>query len=342
MHSMLINNITDKHNRPFNYLRISVTDRCNFRCTYCMPKEIFDSSYKFLKKQDLLSFEEIVKIIKELELFGLNKIRLTGGEPLLRKNLEQLIRKIKLETNIKHLALTTNGSLLTQKKAKLLQDAGLDSVTISLDSLSSNINKKLNPLNDNKNVINSIYTALDTFNFVKINIVVMKNINDSEIFRIIDKFKDTDAEIRFIEFMDVGETNGWNINKVIKSEDLIEKISKKFNIKKEPTVLDSTSQKWKLLGYKSSIAFISSISKPFCNACNRGRLSADGKFYTCLFSTNGHNLLQTIRNSQQSNALGNLFSSIWSNRLDKYSLIRNLNKDIKVNISKIEMSYIGG
>ena len=339
---MLINNITDKHSRPFNYLRISVTDKCNFRCTYCMPKEIFDSGYKFLEKQDLLSFEEIVRIIKELESFGLNKIRLTGGEPLLRKNIEELIHKIKTKTNIKHLALTTNGSLLTQKKVRLLQEVGLDSITISLDSLNSDINKRLNPLNDDKNVVDSIYTTLDIFNFVKINIVVMKDVNDSEVFKIIDKFKDTNAEMRFIEFMDVGETNKWNINQVIKSEDLTKRIAKKFKIKKELSVLGSTSEKWKLLDHQSSIAFISSISKPFCNTCNRGRLSADGKFYTCLFSTNGHNLLQIIRNSHEPNVLKNLFFSIWSNRLDKYSLIRSLNKDIKINTSKIEMSYIGG
>ena len=339
---MLINNITDKHSRPFNYLRISVTDKCNFRCTYCMPKEIFDSGYKFLEKQDLLSFEEIVRIIKELESFGLNKIRLTGGEPLLRKNIEQLIYKIKTKTNIKHLALTTNGSLLTQKKVRLLQEVGLDSITISLDSLNSDINKRLNPLNDDKNVVDSIYTTLDIFNFVKINIVVMKDINDSEVFKIIDTFKDTNAEMRFIEFMDVGETNKWSINQVVKSEDLAKRIAKKFKIKKELPVLGSTSQKWKLLDHQSSIAFISSISKPFCNTCNRGRLSADGKFYTCLFSTNGHNLLKIIRNSHEPNVLKNLFFSIWSNRLDKYSLIRSLNKDIKINTSKIEMSYIGG
>ena len=339
---MLINNITDKHSRPFNYLRISVTDKCNFRCTYCMPKEIFDSGYKFLEKQDLLSFEEIVRIIKELESFGLNKIRLTGGEPLLRKNIEELIHKIKTKTNIKHLALTTNGSLLTQKKVRLLQEVGLDSITISLDSLNSDINKRLNPLNDDKNVVDSIYTTLDIFNFVKINIVVMKDVNDSEVFKIIDKFKDTNTEMRFIEFMDVGETNKWNINQVIKSEDLTKRIAKKFKIKKELSVLGSTSEKWKLLDHQSSIAFISSISKPFCNTCNRGRLSADGKFYTCLFSTNGHNLLQIIRNSHEPNVLKNLFFSIWSNRLDKYSLIRSLNKDIKINTSKIEMSYIGG
>jgi len=337
-----MNNITDKHSRPFNYLRISVTDKCNFRCTYCMPKEIFDSGYKFLEKQDLLSFEEIVRIIKELESFGLNKIRLTGGEPLLRKNIEQLIYKIKTKTNIKHLALTTNGSLLTQKKVRLLQEVGLDSITISLDSLNSDINKRLNPLNDDKNVVDSIYTTLDIFNFVKINIVVMKDINDSEVFKIIDTFKDTNAEMRFIEFMDVGETNKWNINQVVKSEDLVKRIAKKFKIKKELPVLGSTSQKWKLLDHQSSIAFISSISKPFCNTCNRGRLSADGKFYTCLFSTNGHNLLKIIRNSHEPNVLKNLFFSIWSNRLDKYSLIRSLNKDIKINTSKIEMSYIGG
>jgi cyclic pyranopterin phosphate synthase len=307
-----------------------------------MPKEIFDSGYKFLEKQDLLSFEEIVRIIKELESFGLNKIRLTGGEPLLRKNIEQLIYKIKTKTNIKHLALTTNGSLLTQKKVRLLQEVGLDSITISLDSLNSDINKRLNPLNDDKNVVDSIYTTLDIFNFVKINIVVMKDINDSEVFKIIDTFKDTNAEMRFIEFMDVGETNKWNINQVVKSEDLVKRIAKKFKIKKELPVLGSTSQKWKLLDHQSSIAFISSISKPFCNTCNRGRLSADGKFYTCLFSTNGHNLLKIIRNSHEPNVLKNLFFSIWSNRLDKYSLIRSLNKDIKINTSKIEMSYIGG
>ena len=221
--------INDKLKRSFEYLRISLTDRCNYRCSYCMPKDIFNADYKYLKKSELLTFEEILSFIKALKAFDIKKIRLTGGEPLLRRNIENLINGIK-DTGINEVALTTNGSLLSFNKAKLLKQNGLDGVTISLDSLRCSTNKKINPYSNLSKVIDSIYIATDVFGYAKINVVIMNNVNSNEIFDIVDKFKNFNVEIRFIEFMDVGETNEWNLDRVYSSERIHRDISKYFSL----------------------------------------------------------------------------------------------------------------
>jgi len=333
--------INDKLKRSFEYLRISLTDRCNYRCSYCMPKDIFNADYKYLKKSELLTFEEILSFIKALKAFDLKKIRLTGGEPLLRRNIENLINGIK-DTGINEVALTTNGSLLSFSKAKLLKQNGLDGVTISLDSLKCSTNKKINPYSNLNKVIDSIYIATDVFGYSKINVVIMNNINSNEIFDIVDKFKNFNVEIRFIEFMDVGETNEWNLDRVYSSERIFRDISKYFSLIKLTDELSSTSTKWQLNGYNAKIGFISSITQPFCGSCNRARLSADGLFYTCLFASQGYNVLDALRNSSDVNKLQNDIENVWIRRIDQYSALRKSSRQDNEHKSKIEMSYIGG
>jgi len=333
--------INDKLKRSFEYLRISLTDRCNYRCSYCMPKDIFNADYKYLKKSELLTFEEILSFIKALKAFDLKKIRLTGGEPLLRRNIENLINGIK-DTGINEVALTTNGSLLSFSKAKLLKQNGLDGVTISLDSLKCSTNKKINPYSNLSKVIDSIYIATDVFGYSKINVVIMNNINSNEIFDIVDKFKNFNVEIRFIEFMDVGETNEWNLDRVYSSERIFRDISKYFSLIKLTDELSSTSTKWQLNGYNAKIGFISSITQPFCGSCNRARLSADGLFYTCLFASQGYNVLDALRNSSDVNKLQNDIENVWVRRIDQYSALRKSSRQDNEHKSKIEMSYIGG
>tara|TARA_B100000945_G_C20412594_1_gene613371 strand:- start:408 stop:1415 length:1008 start_codon:yes stop_codon:yes gene_type:complete len=333
--------INDKLKRSFEYLRISLTDRCNYRCSYCMPKDIFNADYKYLKKSELLTFEEILSFIKALKAFDLKKIRLTGGEPLLRRNIENLINGIK-DTGINEVALTTNGSLLSFSKAKLLKQNGLDGVTISLDSLKCSTNKKINPYSNLSKVIDSIYIATDVFGYSKINVVIMNNINSNEIFDIVDKFKNFNVEIRFIEFMDVGETNEWNLDRVYSSERIFRDISKYFSLIKLTDELSSTSTKWQLNGYNAKIGFISSITQPFCGSCNRARLSADGLFYTCLFASQGYNVLDALRNSSDVNKLQNDIENVWIRRIDQYSALRKSSRQDNEHKSKIEMSYIGG
>ena len=333
--------INDRLKRPLEYLRISLTDRCNYRCSYCMPKDIFNTDYKYLKKTELLTFEEILSFVEVLKTFNLKKIRLTGGEPLLRRNIENLVVRIK-DLGINQVALTTNGSLLSLNKAKLLKENGLDGITISLDSLKCSTNKKINPYSNLSRVIDSIYIATDIFGFAKINVVIMNNINSNEIFDIVDRFKNLNVEIRFIEFMDVGETNEWNLDSVYTSERIYNDISKYYILSKLKDEFDSTSTKWQLEDYAARVGFISSITQPFCGSCNRARLSADGFFYTCLFASHGYNVLERLRKSSDTLELEHDIKNIWSKRTDQYSVLRKTSRHKNDHGSKIEMSYIGG
>ena len=333
--------IDDKLKRPLEYLRISLTDKCNYRCSYCMPKDIFNADYKYLKKSELLTFEEILSFIEILTTYNLKKVRLTGGEPLLRRNIENLIIRIK-DLGISQVALTTNGSLLSFNKAKLLKENGLDGVTISLDSLKCSTNKIINPYSNLSKVIDSIYIATDIFGFAKINVVVMNNINSNEIFDIVDRFKKLNVEIRFIEFMDVGETNEWNLDKVYSSQKICKDISKYFSLSKLTDESSSTSSKWQLKDYAAKIGFISSITQPFCSSCNRARLSADGYFYTCLFASHGYNVLKVLRYDSDLHRLQDDIKNIWTKRTDQYSNLRKSTRQNTTHKSKIEMSYIGG
>ncbi|MBT3548879.1 MAG: GTP 3',8-cyclase MoaA [Gammaproteobacteria bacterium] len=334
--------IKDKLNRKFEYLRISVTDKCNYRCIYCMPKDIFGSKYQFLRKSELLSYEEIIKVAKTLKPFGLKKIRLTGGEPLLRKNIERLINGLKKDALIEKVMITTNGSLLTKNKLIALKENGLDSITISLDSLSQRVGNIMNPINNSNFVSEAINDVIDIFGSVKINMVVMKEINDKEIIPMINRFIDKKIELRFIEYMDVGESNNWSLENVFTSKETKSIIGKYFNLKKLPDLIDSTSEKWSIDDHTLNVAFISSISKPFCSECNRGRLSANGNFYTCLFSGKPYNFSNYFRNEESSLSFDNYFKQVWSNRNDQYSQLRLITKPNKDKSNKVEMSHIGG
>jgi cyclic pyranopterin phosphate synthase len=333
--------VNDKLSRNFKYLRISVTDKCNYRCSYCMPKDIFGKDHQFLQKSELLTYEEIIEVVKVLKGYGLEKVRLTGGEPLLRKNIELLVKGLKDLALVNEVSITTNGSLLDLDKINLLKNNGLDTITISLDSLSQNITDELNPTNNNiSKVMNAIDDALKIFGFLKINMVVIKNKNSHEIIDMVKKFLHKNIELRFIEYMDVGESNNWGLENVLTSKEAMDIIGENYSMSKIAVKKDSTSEKWQLDGYPLSIAFISSISKPFCSNCNRGRLSADGRFYNCLFSDTGYDFTNYIRNKGLS--LGDYFEKIWLSRNDQYSQLRFTKKIIKNKKNKVEMSYIGG
>ncbi len=333
--------INDRLSRNFKYLRISITDKCNYRCSYCMPKDIFGKDHQFLQKSELLTYEEIIEVVKILRRYGLEKVRLTGGEPMLRKNIELLIKGLKDDALVNEVSITTNGSLLDHDKIRLLKTNGLDAITISLDSLSQDITDELNPTNNNiLKVLNSIDNALKIFGTLKINMVVIKNKNSHEIIDMVKKFLHKNIELRFIEYMDVGESNNWDSENVFTSKEILDLIKEHYSMSKIVVKKDSTSEKWQLDEYPLSVGFISSISKPFCSNCNRGRLSADGKFYTCLFSDTGYDFTNYIRNNNLS--LGEYFEKIWLERNDQYSQLRFTKKIIKNKKNKVEMSYIGG
>ena len=333
--------INDRLSRNFKYLRISITDKCNYRCSYCMPKDIFGKDHQFLQKSELLTYEEIIEVVKILKRYGLEKVRLTGGEPMLRKNIELLIKGLKDDALVNEVSITTNGSLLDHDKIRLLKTNGLDAITISLDSLSQDITDELNPTNNNiSKVLNSIGNALKIFGTLKINMVVIKNKNSHEIIDMVKKFLHKNIELRFIEYMDVGESNNWDSENVFTSKEILDLIKEHYSMSKIVVKKDSTSEKWQLDEYPLSVGFISSISKPFCSNCNRGRLSADGKFYTCLFSDTGYDFTNYIRNNNLS--LGEYFEKIWLERNDQYSQLRFTKKIIKNKKNKVEMSYIGG
>ena len=333
--------INDRLSRNFKYLRISITDKCNYRCSYCMPKDIFGKDHQFLQKSELLTYEEIIEVVKILKRYGLEKVRLTGGEPMLRKNIELLIKGLKDDALVNEVSITTNGSLLDHDKIRLLKTNGLDAITISLDSLSQDITDELNPTNNNiSKVLSSIDNALKIFGTLKINMVVIKNKNSHEIIDMVKKFLHKNIELRFIEYMDVGESNNWDSENVFTSKEILDLIKEHYSMSKIVVKKDSTSEKWQLDEYPLSVGFISSISKPFCSNCNRGRLSADGKFYTCLFSDTGYDFTNYIRNNNLS--LGEYFEKIWLERNDQYSQLRFTKKIIKNKKNKVEMSYIGG
>ena len=302
---------SDMLSRKFEYLRISVTDRCNYRCSYCMPSEVFNNNYSYIAQNKILTYEEIIHLCSILNKIGLKKIRITGGEPLLRKNIDKLVYKLKTESGIDNVSMTTNGSLLTDSKLKKLKSSGLDSITLSLDTLDS---KKITKINGTKKHfdLDMVLAGIEKyFTTVKTNTVVIKNINDDEVLDIVNKLSVLRSEIRFIEYMDVGESNNWNFSKIIPSQELFELINSKYELSVIKTDKSSTSKKWALKNTDSSVGFISSITEPFCNDCNRARLSVDGKIYTCLFATEGHDIKKIIRASRNDQDILDYFYNLW-------------------------------
>jgi len=338
----------DTRGRPLRDLRISVTDRCNFRCTYCMPKEIFDKDYPYLSHDELLSFEEITRLTTIFASLGVEKIRLTGGEPLLRKNLEVLIEMLaKIRTTADQpldLTLTTNGSIL-RKKAAALKAAGLHRLTISLDGLNDDIFKKMNdvdfPVTD---VLDGITAAQEAgFTNLKVNMVVKKGTNDQEIINMAKHFKGSGVTLRFIEFMDVGSSNGWDMSQVLSSQEVANRIHAVFPIEPiEANYHGEVAQRWRYLDGSGEIGFISSVTQTFCHECTRARISTDGQLYLCLFANEGFDFKTLLRSGRSDLEIANAIMSTWSGRNDHYSEIRGSNTVGSNSARKVEMSYIGG
>ena len=333
------NKIFDQLSRSFEYLRISVTDRCNYRCNYCMPSDIFNKNYKYISHSNILSYEEIIYISKLLQRIGLKKIRITGGEPLLRRNIDKLVYKLKYEAGIENISMTTNGSLLSEDKILSLKKSGLDSITLSLDTLIPEKIKSLNGFNKHINITELLENIEKYFGMIKTNTVVIKGINDNEIMNIVERMKNMNAEIRFIEYMDVGESNDWHLSKVMPSSDILCMLKKAYDIKKINTEKSSTSKLWKILSTNTRVGFISSITEPFCHNCNRARLSVDGKIYTCLFANEGFDIREMVRSKANEDELIDYFTNKWKHRNDRYSELRFFKK---TDLPKVEMSYIGG
>ena len=333
--------LEDSLGRPLRDLRISVTDRCNFRCDYCMPREHFDSNYKFLPKEKIISYEEIILIIKSALPLGLKKIRITGGEPLIRKDISKLIKMIRDLSEEIDIAITTNGVLL-KKNIQLLKQSGLNRVTVSLDSLDAKLFKEITDSNYGvKDVLEGIESAIDAGIEVKINSVIKRNLNEGQLIPLIEKSIDYNVPIRFIEFMDVGSTNSWNLDSVVTGSEMRKIIQQKFGplVQKKSNYFGEVAKQWTILDKEYDFGFIESISSPFCGSCTRARISSNGHLFTCLFSENGHDILSMIRMDAEVYDISRAIQNIWNNRNDKYSEER---KDLSKERVPVEMSYIGG
>jgi len=339
----------DLRGRTLRDLRISVTDRCNFRCTYCMPKEVFDQSYPYLSHQELLSFEEIARLSSIFASLGIEKIRLTGGEPLLRKNLEVLVEMLATirtpSGSALDLTLTTNGSIL-RKKTRALKDAGLNRITVSLDGLNDEIFKKMNdvdfPVHD---VLDGIAAAQEVgFSSIKVNMVVKKGTNDHEILAMAKHFKGSNIVLRFIEFMDVGSSNGWDMTQVLPSKEVIARIHAAFPLEPiDANYQGEVAQRWRYVDGSGEIGVISSVTQTFCHECTRARISTDGQMYLCLFANEGFDFKTLLRSDKTDLEIANAIMSTWAGRDDHYSEVRGSHTANPASgHRKVEMSYIGG
>ncbi len=331
----------DTMGRPLHDLRISVTDRCNFRCRYCMPKEVFGRDYEFLARELLLSFEEISRIAAVAAGLGVEKVRITGGEPLLRKDLELLIGMLAGVEGIADLTLTTNGSLLA-RKAEALAAAGLRRVTVSLDSLDDEVFKAMNDVDfPVDRVLEGIEVASQVgLSPVKVNMVVKRGVNDHTIVDMARRFHGTPHIVRFIEYMDVGTTNGWRLDDVVPGSEIAEMLNAVLPIEPlDANYPGEVAKRWAYRDGGGEIGIITSVTQPFCSSCSRARLSAEGMLYTCLFASWGHDLREVLRSGASDGDLEAKLRSIWHARGDRYSEIRS---DATVDLPKVEMSYIGG
>ncbi len=332
--------LVDTRGRTLHDLRISITDRCNFRCRYCMPKEIFNREYEFLQRELLLSFEEITRLTRVFTELGVSKVRITGGEPLLRKGVEDLIGELS-QLDLDDLTLTTNGSLLA-RKADALAEAGLRRVTVSLDSLDPKVFGAMNdvdfPVSD---VLDGVDAAAEAgLTPVKINMVVKRGVNSGGILPMAEHFRGTGHIVRFIEFMDVGMSNGWRLDDVVPAQEILETIGAKYPIEPvDPNYTGEVAGRWRYSDGAGEFGVITSISKPFCGDCTRARLSAEGVLYTCLFATGGIDFRAPMRDGASDADLAKMITDIWERRTDRYSELRS---GATVNLPKVEMSYIGG
>jgi GTP 3',8-cyclase len=333
--------IKDQLNRPLRDLRISVIDRCNFRCQYCMPAEIFGPDFAFLPKSELLSYEEIERLARLFVQLGVEKIRLTGGEPLLRKDLPLLVQKLSVIEGLSDIGLTTNGVLLPLH-AQSLKDAGLKRVNVSLDSLNDELFGQINGRNTGtKPVLDGIEAARKAGLGVKLNMVIKKGLNDTEILPMADFCKKEGIELRYIEYMDVGSTNGWRMDDVVTKKEIYHILKEKYElVPVDPNYFGEVAKRYYYKDTDVAVGFITSVSESFCSSCTRSRLSANGQLFTCLFNGNGHDIRDFMRAGASDEDLINRITSIWNGRNDRYSDERTA--ETNRNRKKIEMSYIGG
>jgi cyclic pyranopterin phosphate synthase len=334
----------DRLGRPLHDLRISVMDRCNFRCPYCMPRETFHEHYRFLKSSERLSFEEITRLTRLFVQLGVRKVRLTGGEPLLRPNLSELVGELTAIDGVQDVALTTNAVLLSQHAAELKAN-GLHRITVSLDSLDPEIFKQMSGgFGERDRVLEGIQSALDAgLTPIKINTVVQRGVNDHTVLDLIEHFRGTGIIVRFIEYMDVGNRNHWSLDRVVASKDLLMRIAQRWPLHAiQENYHGEVAERYGFDDGIGEIGFISSVTNPFCGACTRARLSSEGVFYTCLFANSGLDLRSPLREGASDENLLELITNAWSNRQDRYSEQRSSLQAQEQPIKKIEMYYIGG
>jgi GTP 3',8-cyclase len=333
--------VLDTMRRPMRDLRVSVTDRCNFRCVYCMPREAFGADHAFLTRPDLLRFDEIERIVRAAVALGVTKVRLTGGEPLVRRGLSELVAALASVDGIDDLTLTTNGSLLAAH-AQRLADAGLDRVTVSLDALDD---ETFGRMNDVGFPVSRVLEGIAAANAagigpVKVNTVVRRGLNEHAVVDLAEHFRGTGTTVRFIEYMDVGATNGWRLDDVVPASEIVSRIHARWPL--EPVVAEyrgEVARRYRYADGAGEIGVISSVSEPFCGDCTRARLSADGQVFTCLFASVGHDLRSLLRAGATDAVLTDELRRIWTGRDDRYSELRALDT---VDSSRVEMSFIGG
>lgn len=333
--------LNDAFGRPLRDLRISVTDRCNFRCTYCMPREVFGPGYQFLQRTEILTYEEIARLARIFVAHGVEKIRLTGGEPLVRRNLDELIAQLKDIPGLKDLTLTTNGSLL-RAQAQKLKAAGLQRITVSLDSLDDAVFQRMNDAGVPVSAVLDGVAAAQEAGLapIKVNAVVQRGVNDHTVVDLARHFKGTGVIVRFIEYMDVGATNGWQLDQVVTAGELARMIDAEMPIEPaERNYLGEVAQRWRYRDGTGEIGIISSISEPFCGACTRARLSPEGELYTCLFGVKGHDFRALLRSGASDEEIAAFLTRVWRIRDDRYSELRTAETAL---LPKVEMSHIGG
>ena len=331
--------LEDTLHRPLRDLRVSITDRCNFRCVYCMPKEVYGRDYAFLPRRDLLTFEEIARLARVFAGLGVEKIRLTGGEPLIRRDVERLVEML-AEIPGLDLTLTTNGAVLAQK-AQALKDAGLGRITVSLDSLDDEVFRAMNDVDfPVQIVLDGIEAASAVGLPVKVNVVVKRGVNENSVLPMARHFRDRGHTVRFIEYMDVGHTNGWRLDDVVPAADLVAAIDAELPLEPlPPRYPGEVAERYRYRDGSGEIGVIASVTRPFCGACTRARLSADGSLYTCLFATTGHDLRALVRGGAGDDEVAAALGGIWRERADRYSELRS---SATPDLPKVEMSYIGG
>jgi GTP 3',8-cyclase len=336
--------LLDRLGRPLETLRISITDRCNFRCVYCMPKEVFGRDYAFLERRELLTFEELARVVGIFAGLGVRTVRITGGEPLVRRNVERLVELLaaveRPDGDKLELALTTNGSVLAQK-AEALAAAGLGRVTVSLDSLDDAAFRAMNDVDfPVQRVLEGIDAAAAAGLPVKINAVVKRGANDGDVLGLAEHFRGSGHVLRFIEYMDVGSTNGWRLEDVVSAEEIVQRIGERWPL--EPVAVerpDATARRWRYVDGAGEIGVVASVTQPFCGGCSRARLSAEGRLYTCLFAARGHDLRAPLRLGASDEELAEQLRALWTRRTDRYSELRTAET---ASLPKVEMSYIGG